>query len=57
MTADPDALRQAADLLDRDDVFDVAAGAIADLHPRSREAADCIGAVIDALRTAASAHL
>lgn len=57
MTIDPDALRQAADLLDRDDVFDVAAGAIADLHPRSREAGECIRAVIDALRTEASASV
>lgn len=56
MTApDPDGCRQAADLLDRDDVFDVAAGAIAELRNDSREAGACINAVIAALRDAASA--
>jgi hypothetical protein len=46
-------LRQVADLLDDDAVFDIAAGAIADINPRSREAGDCINAVIAALRAAA----
>lgn len=57
MTADPDALRQAADLLDRDDVFDVAAGAIADMSMDTREAFACINAVIHALRTEAHASI
>lgn len=51
MSNDTDAQRQAADLLDQDDVFDVAAGAIADIPPGEREAGECIEAVIAALRT------
>jgi hypothetical protein len=54
MSPDPDALRQAADLLDRDDVYDVAAGAIAGMRLKSREAGECMNAVIAALRTAAA---
>ena len=53
MSADATTLRQVADLLDEDAVFDIAAGAIADIPPRSRDAGDCINAVIGALRDAA----
>lgn len=53
MSPDADTLRQAAALLDDDAVFDVAAGAIADIAPRGREADECINAVIAALRDAA----
>lgn len=53
MSPDPDALRQAADLLDRDDVFDIAAGAVADIRRETRDADECINAVIHTLRAAA----
>jgi hypothetical protein len=53
VSATADTLRAVADGLDDDAVFDIAAGAIADISPRSREASDCINAVIAALRAAA----
>lgn len=58
MTVD---LRQLADLLDDDDVFDVVAGAIADSRdkaarlPDDRDSAAVLEDVIAALRTTASA--
>lgn len=55
MSASPEELRQVADLLDTGDVFDIAAGAIADLRPQDRDAGECIAAVIAALRAAADA--
>lgn len=65
MTADPDLLLQAANLLDDDDVFDVAAAAIAaardkaprlrekDGQPIDRDSGEVLEDVIAALRAAA----
>jgi hypothetical protein len=54
--ATPDALRNLADLLDEDDVFDLVVGAIADARdrrPRAKgdaDSADVLNHVIDVLR-------
>jgi hypothetical protein len=53
-----DRFQQAADLIDGDDgddeLFDVAAGAIADIPPQERAADDCVNAIIAAYRVAAA---
>lgn len=61
MSVDPADLRQLADLLDKDEVYDVVAGAITDSrnkaprHPQDRDSADVLDDVIAALRAAAPA--
>jgi len=61
MAADPASLLAIADLLDEDDVFDIAAGAIAEArdgavrHPNDRDSAEVLAHVIDVLRAAAHA--
>jgi hypothetical protein len=61
MAADPASLRAIADLLDEDDIFDIAAGAIAEARDRAprangdRDSAEVLTHVIDVLRAAADA--
>jgi hypothetical protein len=59
MAADPASLRTLADLLDEDDIYDLAAGAIAEArdraarHPQDRDSAEVLDHLIDVLRAAA----
>lgn len=61
MTATPDALRNLADLLDTDDVYDLVAGAISDArdrkarHPMDADSAEVLEHVIDVVRATANA--